>query len=151
MSGNTGQMWRLAPVNANPPIPDGRYALVDGAGFALDDPSGAATGAVDQQPYAGANQQWTVTAVSGVHYQILSASGAALTGATTSAPLSLAAYTGAADQLWIFQPATLGYNVFNAQTGQALDENKGGGQGVNVLSSVFVPNSGGQVWNLAAK
>jgi hypothetical protein len=143
---DTNQMWFLSPVLSVGPIPDGTYAFVDGAGFALDDPGG---GGVDQTNNTGAHQQWTVTLVGGIQYKILSSSGAALTGDTTNAPLTLASYTGASDQLWVLQRNGTGYSVLNVRTGQAIDENNGGGLDISVMSWSFDERNGGQVWSLA--
>jgi hypothetical protein len=143
---DTNQMWFLSPVLNVPPIPDGAYAFIDAAGFALDDPG---SGGVDQTHDTGEGQQWTVTLVGGIQYKILSSSGAALTGDTTNAALTVASYTGAGDQLWVFQQNGTGYSVLNVQTGQAIDENNGGGLDISVESWSFDEGNGNQVWSLA--
>ena len=144
-SGDANQMWTLATVVTQPPIPEGTYAMVAGSGFALDDPGG---GGVDQAHNSGANQQWSVSLVDGIQYKILSESGAAVTGATTDAALTLASYTGAGDQLWVFQANGSGYNVLNVQTGQAIDDG-GGGLNISVVSWRYDAGNGNQVWSLA--
>jgi hypothetical protein len=145
-TGNANQVWTLSTVDATPPIPDGTYALVDGAGYALDDPGG---GAVDQTHETGPNQRWSVSLVRGIQYKILSASGNALTGATTDAALTSQSYTGADDQLWVFRTDGSGYDVLNVRTGQAIDENLGG-LATSVLSYASGAGNSNQIWNLAS-
>jgi hypothetical protein len=139
-------MWTLSTPKSEPPIPDGTYALVNSAGFAMDDPGG---GGVDQTNNTGTNQRWTVALVRGIQYKIVSASGAALTGATPNAPLTLASYTGADDQLWVFQTNGAAYSVLNVGTGQAIDDNGGGGLNKSVWSYAFWAGNGNQAWSLA--
>ena len=144
-SGDANQMWTLATIVTQPPIPEGTYAMVASSAFALDDPGG---GGVDQAHNSGANQQWSVSLVQGIQYKLLSESGAALTGTTTDAALTLASYTGADDQLWVFQANGSGYNVLNVQTGQAIDDG-GGGLNISVVSWKYDAGNGNQLWSLA--
>jgi hypothetical protein len=151
-STNANQMWTLtSPGSVAPLIADGAYAFTDGAGFALDDPGASTTGTIDQEPYGGKNQQWTVTRVSGIQYEIVSPSGLALTGsATQCGQVALASYTGAANQRWVFQANGTRYNVLNVESGWALDQTGAGGQGVAVRTCYFYGNDGSQVWTINA-
>jgi len=141
---NQSQLWTLPSVSSlAPPIADGTYAFIDGAGFALDDPGAATTGNIDQEPYGGKNQLWTVTRVSGIQYEIVSPSGLALASSSTECgQVGLESYTGTPDQLWLFQPNGAQYNVVNVQTAWGLDQNAEGGQGVAVLSCDFYAYDG---------
>jgi hypothetical protein len=129
---NTHQLWTLTPTSSiSAPVANNIYALVDHAGYALDDPSGGGSGTVpDQVTYAGANQQWTVTNVSGMQYKIISNSGYALTsGASPGALSGLSSYSGANNQLWVFFciPGTscASYNIVNVGTNMALHQGSG--------------------------
>ncbi len=89
----------------------------------------------DQWAYTGSNEQWTVTNVSGVQYKILAANGQALTMTSSSNTTlaGLASYTGSTSQLWTFWSAGSGqYYVLNVGQGMALDNNNGGGAGVQL-------------------
>src|SRR5207247_4849830 len=101
---STSVSFTITVTVPNITVANGTYKIVDVPGYALDDPNGggANTGA-DQVTYSGANQKWTVAAVSGAQYKITAANGLALAGPTASAQLVLQSYTGAANQLWRFQ------------------------------------------------
>jgi hypothetical protein len=134
-----------------PPLASGTYELLAASGFVLDDPNGGGAQTVpDQWAYEGKNQQWSVMLVSGVTYEILSASGEALTAANTTIA-GLSSYTGASDQLWVFWPTGLGsYYVVNVGTGGALDDNGGGGNGVPVQQRTWSSGDNDQYWTLTA-
>ena len=52
-------------------ITNGLHKTVNrNSGLALDDPNGVSGSTIDQQPYGGANQQWTVTASGSSYYTI---------------------------------------------------------------------------------
>ena len=101
-------------------ITNGVYKLVNrNSGLALDDPNGASGSVIDQQPYGGANQQWTVTA-SGSYYTIKNSAGLALTGGS-QVQLAAASATGGDNQLWSFTANGSYYLIKNKQTGQVAD------------------------------
>lgn len=135
---------------AAPPVANGTYEFLDGAGWALDDPNGggAGTGA-DQVLYTGmgSNQNWTVTRVAANKYKILAANGTALTGSSSFGQLTLQSYTGASNQLWIFASNGAQYNIINASTQQAMDSN-GGGTGHQVIQYTWSITNANQTWTL---
>ena len=126
---NTNQSWTLTLASSiAAPLANGTYQFLDSAGYSLDDSSGGGAGTtVGQWIYAGSNQQWTVTLVSGVQYKIIGDGGAALTATTGNGHIAnLAAYTGASNQLWVFVPNGSTYNVINVGSYLALDDGSGG-------------------------
>jgi hypothetical protein len=152
--GDNNQSWTLTPVaSVTAPVASGTYEITDiASGDALDDNSGGGSGTVpDLAVYAGANQQWAVTLVSGVQYKIIAASGAALTMSSmpNSTIAALSGYTGANDQLWVFWPSGNGsaYGIVNVGTGLAADDHGGGGVGVQIQQWVWNNNSH-QQWAL---
>ena len=131
-------------------VANGVYKFVDAAGYAMDDPNGGGAGtAVDQVAYSGTYQQWTVTSVGSGRYKILAPNGLALTGATANAQLTLATYTGATNQLWMFQGVGSLDFVVNVATGQAMDD-WGGGSGVAVGQWQFLTPNTNREWTVTA-
>ena len=121
-------------------VANGTYAIGNNAGFYLDDPGGGGAGTgLDQWAYAGTNQQWTVTLVSGTQYKILAQNGLALTaGSGTGVQVTLTTYTGATTQLWTFTTNGSGYNIVNAGSCLALDDGGGGTSlPINVSATTF--------------
>ena len=126
---NTDQSWTLTLASSiAAPLANGTYQFLEAAGYSLDDSNGGGAGTeVGQWMYAGSDQQWTVTLVSGVQYKIIGAGGAALTTTTGNGTIAnLSAYTGASDQLWVFVPNGSTYNVINVGSYLALDDGAGG-------------------------
>jgi hypothetical protein len=147
------QLWTLVPIaSVTLPLADGTYALIAGSGLALDDPGGGGAGTVpDQVAYAGSDQEWTVSLVSGQEYKILSASGEALTMSATqdTTIAGISSYTGSTDQLWVFWPTGLGsYSVVNVGTAMALDDNGGGGVGVQIQQWTWNSPNDHQEWTI---
>jgi hypothetical protein len=118
------------PQDGMAPIANGNYAIINVPGTALDDPNGGGPGTTpDQVIYSGPNQKWGVALVSGSRYEIIAASGAALTATGNSGSIgmigALSSYTGTDNQLWKFVPAGSYYNLMNVGTGLALDDHYG--------------------------
>ena len=117
-----------AAANVTPGLDNGTYAIVSQySSLAVDDPGGAINTGVDQEPYSGGNQKWTITWAGNNEYKIVAANGAALSGPTTGAQLVVTNFTGAANQSWTFQPVdSFGYGayfiIYNAGTGQVIDD-----------------------------
>jgi len=144
------QLWTLTLVSGiAAPLANGTYNFANSAGTFLDDPAGGGAGTVpDNSTNTGANQQWTVTLVSGVQYKILAANGTALTMSSTPNTniAGLAAYTGASTQLWVFWPMGSGaYSVINVSTGMVLDSN-GGGAGAKIRQWAWTSANANQLW-----
>ncbi len=134
----------VGPTN----LVNGAYKIVDGPGYALEDPGSGGDGTlVDQSTYhAGLNQQWIFTLVTNNQYKITcAANGLALDGATWQ--LAVHPYTGASSQLWTFLPDGSYYNLINVGTGWALDD-WSGGLGVKVISYAADATNPNQQWTL---
>ena len=142
-------------INTGSTISNGTYKIVcDLSGLALDDPNGGGSGTgTDQQTYSGADQQWTITSIgTGSYYEISSvANGLALTGATSKAQLTVAAYTGATNQLWSFVSTTGSYYyITNESTSQVVDDFNNSMATGNTVGQW--PTNGGtnQYWSLTS-
>lgn len=106
------------------PLAPGGFRLVNRlSGLALDNPNGSGTGGVDQQPYSGTNQMWTLSPVGSGVFAVFSASGHALSGSNASAQLTVSPYLAVGYQFWTFQLTNSAfYLVRNASTGQVMDD-----------------------------
>ena len=128
-------------------ITNGVYKIVNrNSGLALDDPNGASGSVIDQQPYSGANQQWTVTA-SGAYYTIKNAAGLALTGGS-QVQLAAASATGGDNQLWSFIANGSYYLIKNKQTNQVVDVYGGSGSAGGPVYAWPTNGGANQDWTL---
>jgi hypothetical protein len=104
----------------------------------------------DQAVYTGVNQQWSITNITALEYEISSVSGYVLTSGTMEGEIAgLSSYTGASDQLWGFSPVSGRYSVYNIGTGLRLDSN-GGGLGTTLNQWEATNEAMNQLWNLTA-
>ena len=154
---NSGTSSRSNEASARPmaglTIANGVYKIeCQASGLDLDDPNGGGVGtATDQQAYSGANQQWTLTAVGGGLYKIISvANGLALSGPTSSSPLLLQAYTGASAQLWSFTANGSYVKVVNAGSGQVMDDFSASPNSGNPVGQWVANGGANQNWSLVA-
>jgi hypothetical protein len=137
-------------VSVTPGLSNGTYQITSQlSGLALDDPNGSGSGTgVDQQPYGGTNQQWTIVSVVGGNYKITAANGYALSGPTAGAQLVLSSYTGAANQLWTFQVSGSAFTVHNVGTGQVMDDFNASTNAGNVVGQWTINGGINQNWML---
>lgn len=106
------------------PLASGYYRFVNRvSGLALEDPNGAGSGGVVQQPYSGTNQVWRIFHLgSGIFAVLSGANNAALSGLTPSAQLTLSPFTSLSYQFWTFHnPTGTDYLVRNLNTGEVMD------------------------------
>ena len=137
-------------VSATPNFANGTYIITcQLSGLTLDDPNGIKTG-VDQQPYSGTNQQWTITLAGGANYKIATANGYALSGPTASAQLVATNYTGASSQLWNFQANGSYFLLRNAGSGQVMDDFNNSLNAGNVVGQWSANGGDNQNWALTA-
>lgn len=142
------------PVTVTPQLPNGTYIIVSQvSGLVLDDPGGATNTGVDQEPFAGSNQEWTITSVGANGYKITAANGGVLSGPAGNSQLVVTNLTGAANQFWTFKPVNSygdqDYHIlFNIGTGQVMDDYNNGTSVGNVIDQW--PQNGGinQNWAL---
>jgi hypothetical protein len=143
-----------SPEAAAIPIADGFYTLLNRlSGLALDDPNGAGTGGVVQQPYSGSNQVWRLLPIGSGVFAILSgASSAALSGQTPSAQLTLNPYLSFGYQFWIFQVTNGSYYlVRNLNTGQVMDDFANSTNAGTVIGQWVFNGSVNQQWTLQSR
>jgi hypothetical protein len=142
------QSWTLTPLaDVTGPVANGTYKITDTSSkYLIDDYNGGGPGTIpDLQAYAGPNQMWTITRVSGVQYSIIAASGAALTVSSTPniTIAALSSYTGADSQLFIIWPSGNGssYGLVNVGSLLCVDDHGGGGLGVQLQQWSWANNS----------
>jgi hypothetical protein len=141
-------------VAVTPGLPNGTYMIISQiSGMALDDPGGVVDTGVDQQPFAGRNQEWTITSVGANGYKIAAANGDVLSGPNGDSQLVVSNLTGSVNQFWTFRPVnSYGnqdyYLLFNIGTGQAMDDYNSGTSAGNAIDQW--PQDGGvnQNWAL---
>ena len=141
-------------ITVTPGLAGGTYMIISQAsGLALDDPGGEANTGVDQEPYAGSYQQWTITSVLANKYKISAANGQVLSGPNASSQLAVSNFTGAANQLWTFEPVNsygyqVYYNLVNVGTGQVIDDFNNSTSAGNVIGQWTQDGGNNQNWAL---
>ena len=141
-------------VTVTPELANGTYIIVSQAsGLALDDPSGAADTGIDQQPYTGRNQQWTITSAGNNGYKITAANGGALSGPNQNSQLVISNLIAAANPFWTFKPInSYGYQTYyllsNIGTGQVMDDFNGSTSAGNVIGQWSQDGGFNQNWAL---
>jgi hypothetical protein len=143
-----------AQVMVTPGLGNGTYTIVSQAsGLALDDPGGAVDTGVDQAPYSGVNQQWTIISEGADEYKIIAANGNALSGPNAASQLVVTNFTGVANQIWTFEPVnSYGYQSYyllvNIGTGQVMDDFNNSTSAGSVIGQWSQDGGNNQNWAL---